>query len=207
MNMDLKRLIPGVLAILTIIIFFTGVYTSASSELLITEDCNKCHQGYVPKAGAKDVHANADMTAEDCTTCHDSAEQAHISEDFVLSDCVHCHESDRGGAMAYSECSDCHVKDPHEDVPSEDCESCHTSCYSCHAVEGISVENGNHAALQCNGCHVYHLYVPDCTNCHGSEIHADRKDAIEYTTQTCIGCHGPVHPSTYSDMKEGLVRT
>ncbi|MCL7411427.1 MAG: hypothetical protein M8350_06420 [Methanosarcinaceae archaeon] len=204
--MDIKRLIPGVLAILTIIVFFTGVYTSASGDMLIKEDCKKCHQGYVPKTGAKDVHANADLTAEDCKVCHESAEQAHLSEDFVLSDCVHCHESDRGGAMAYSECSDCHVKDPHEDVPSEECETCHTSCNSCHAVDGISVEGGNHVTLQCNGCHVYHLYLPDCTNCHGHH-HNERENASEYTTQTCISCHGPVHPTSYSGVKEGVVRT
>lgn len=205
LNMNIKRLIPGTLTILAIIIFFTGVYISASSNMIIPENCNKCHQGYVPKDAAKGIHATADMTADDCKTCHESAEQAHLSEDFVLSDCIHCHEGDRGGAMAYSDCSNCHVRDPHRDVPSEDCAACHTNCNSCHEVAGISVESGYHKTLQCNGCHVYHLYIPDCKNCHGQK-HSERVNASEYTTKTCIECHGPVHPSEYSGIKEGLVR-
>lgn len=205
LNMNVKKLIPGVLAILTTIVFFTGVYLSAAGNILILEDCNKCHQGYVPKEGARDVHANAGMDAKDCKKCHNSAEQAHISENFVLSDCLHCYESDRGGAMAYSDCSSCHSRNPHKDVPSEDCSLCHTNCNTCHDVEGISLEGGNHNTLQCNGCHVYHLYVPDCTNCHRN-VHCDRGNISEYTTKTCIGCHGPVHPLTYSNIKEGLIR-
>lgn len=182
-----------------------GVYTTASSEMLITEDCNKCHQGYIPKNNAKGVHATADMTSENCKVCHESAEQAHTSENYALSDCVHCHESDRGGAMAYSPCSDCHVENPHDDVPSEDCGACHTNCVSCHAVEGMAIEGGNHDTLQCNGCHVYHLYTPDCSNCHRDK-HSERGNSSDYITKTCITCHGSVHPS-YSAIRDGLVRT
>lgn len=169
--MDLKRLIPGLIAIATIIVFFTGVYSAASSDQLNTMDCEKCHQGNEPMHSAEHMHLNAGFSGNDCAVCHTSVEEAHMKDGIVFSDCMSCH-----------------TNEPHESIPA-------SNCVSCHNDGGTTLEVRNHDSLQCTVCHVqYQSYVPDCTNCHGSNVHADKKAVNdEFIIRDCVGCHGPVH--------------
>lgn len=204
--MGLSKLIPGVLAAVTAVLFIGGVYFSAPSATLIKEDCNKCHEGYTPVEGAREIHAGANITTRECKECHESAIAAHADKKLKLSDCAHCHERDRGGAMAYSNCTDCHKTDPHKGVTSKECSVCHTNCNTCHKVEITKIAEGRHTTLQCNGCHIYHTYKPDCTNCHTlSETHINRTGLVS-RTETCAGCHGTAHPESYGEIRKEVWR-
>ena len=204
--MSLKQLVPGILTILTLVFFAIGIFTSSTTTIIIEEDCNTCHQGRALSEEAAAIHVEGGLAKRDCTNCHESIETAHGG--FELEECDHCHTTNRGDAMAYTACSNCHSHDPHEDkISTNECITCHETCSTCHNVEELVVKEGRHAELQCEGCHIYHLYQPECTSCHMDVVglHTNITD-IGYSTETCISCHGPAHDKTYAQINKDVQR-
>lgn len=204
--MSLKKLIPGLLTIMTIAFFLIGLVTSTTTTLIIEEDCNTCHQGRALSEEAANIHVEGGLVNRDCTNCHESIEAAHGG--FELSECEHCHSTNRAEAMAYTKCSNCHTKDPHQEkMTTSECIVCHSTCSTCHHVAETAVMEGRHESLQCEGCHIYHLYKPECTSCHMDVVgmHTNITD-IGYSTETCISCHGPAHDKTYAQIEEKVQR-
>lgn len=205
--MNTKKLIPGVFVITVVILFLVGVGLPDNTQMLIKENCDKCHEGFTPKADAKGIHADANMSAEDCVECHHSAEEAHTDEGLAIGDCVHCHDTSQVGFMAYSACDDCHVSDPHDGVSKKDCSACHTTCDTCHEVNATKVQGGMHEKLQCSGCHVYHTFKPQCYDCHDMTLTHKERLTGGHSTQVCIGCHDTIHPDSYVNIRTDVVRS
>ncbi|MCL7413926.1 MAG: hypothetical protein M8353_09975 [ANME-2 cluster archaeon] len=204
--MSLRKLIPGALTILTLFFFSIGLVTSMTTTLIIEEDCNTCHQGRELSEQAASIHVAGGLINRDCTNCHESIELSHGG--FELDECDHCHTSDRGNAMAYTKCSTCHAKDPHEEkMSTNQCMVCHSTCSTCHNVAQPTLAHGRHQTLQCEGCHIYHLYKPGCISCHMNVVglHENVTD-VSYSTQTCITCHGPAHDHTVAQIQEKVQR-
>ncbi|MDF1557193.1 MAG: cytochrome c3 family protein [ANME-2 cluster archaeon] len=202
--MSLKKLIPGALTILTLIFFAIGLITSVTSTIIIDEDCNECHDREFGQSA--EIHVEGGLMNRDCTNCHESIEISHGG--FELDECDHCHSNDRGIAMAYTKCSNCHKRAPHEDkMSTNECMVCHSKCSTCHHVSQTTVIQGRHENLKCEGCHIYHLYRPQCISCHMNVVglHENITD-VSYSAKTCISCHGPAHNSTYSQINEEVIR-
>lgn len=198
----MRKLIPGALTILTLVFFSIGLITSMTTTLIIEEDCNTCHQGRQLSEHAANIHVEGGLANRDCTNCHESIETAHSG--FELEECDHCHTTDRAEAMAYTKCSTCHTKDPHQEkMSTNECLICHSKCSTCHNIAETAVMLGRHENLQCEGCHIYHLYKPECTSCHMDvvSLHSSFTDT-SYSTKTCVSCHGPAHDKTYAHIRE-----
>jgi len=205
--MRVKKLIPGVLAITVIFLLIAIIGLPNSTQALVKENCDNCHDGFKPQADAKGTHANANMSVEDCVECHQSAEEAHTHKGLTVADCTHCHDTSRAGVMAYSACSNCHESDPHNAVSKKDCNTCHTKCDTCHEINTTKIQGGNHKSLQCSGCHVYHTFKPQCYDCHQSSVTHEERLAGGHSTQVCISCHDTIHPESYVNIRTDVVRT
>lgn len=204
--MSQGKYIPGVLTILTLVFFTIGIFTSVTTTLIIEEDCNACHSGRELSGQAASIHLEGGLINRDCTNCHESIEGAHGG--FELDECDHCHTTDRATAMAYTKCSTCHTEDPHQEkMSTQNCIVCHEKCSTCHNVAETAVMTGRHKDLQCEGCHIYHLYKPQCTSCHMdvAGLHSNVTDVRSSAAQ-CITCHGPAHNKTYAQINEKVQR-
>ena len=205
--MGVKRVIPGLLVIASIIILFTGVYASSADNVLNHVDCEKCHNGDTPLHTAKESHMTADTSGQ-CADCHESSEESHAGITKTLEDCAECHEDiDLGMPMAHVECTVCHESDNPPLQSQSDCYVCHSNCLECHQPENSAVPHtGNE---DCSQCHPNHIevngYNEMCADCHPSTVANFEESAGKHYTKcdfchlqhgevpACVDCHGLHH--------------
>ena len=186
-------------------------------------DCNLCHdQHYHVKSGIKtgdrpciECHtSHSTLTDNGCSLCHpeaynnlktkgdlhseltDSCYTCHTEHKLIPS-CfdVGCHVDMYHGKGILTNCTQCHQ--PHvpkqssfsSEVSQEDCGNCHPQI-----IQHFQATPSNHSELACVECHIEHLSVGSCMDCH-ADVHPGLSGL---DVEQCEACHGDPHfPSKY----------
>jgi len=187
--MGVKRVIPGILVIASIIILVVGVYASAADNVLNHVDCEKCHNGDTPLHTAKEAHMTAG-TSSQCDSCHESSEESHTSLDMTLKDCASCHDNDLGEPMVDTDCTVCHVSANPPSESRSDCDVCHSNWFPDRAPERSVVPHTG--TEDCTQCHPGHIEVGEhndmCVDCHPATVAKFQTSSGKHYTR-CDVCH------------------
>jgi Ni/Fe-hydrogenase subunit HybB-like protein len=166
-------------------------------------DCGACH------IGPHDL--SADLTCADCHPSPDAWATVEVSVHPEFSRgkhadpaCFECHTWPDFQDLRGTTCADCHTSG-HQGTTSSDCAKCHQTGVSWALTSPEAIDHtafwdyhqGQHARVDCRGCHLEGRYLdgldPDCATCHAPDEDTCAQD------QNCTDCH--LSDETWSDVK------
>lgn len=145
------------------------------SEVLTSQDCEKCHQDPIKEIEADGM---AHKTKVTCTDCH----RGHPPENReIIPECSMCHQDEPHFNLPL--CLGCHVN-PHTPLKIKLTKKVTEPCTTCHNEQIIQLRDkpSFHSKLYCTACHNQHGQIPDCSRCH-------RPHSDSMTEDICHLCH------------------
>lgn len=202
LNMNLSRLLPGLVALASLVFPF-----AVAAQADPNEACLMCHADASAKSTAgKSIAVDAKVFGQSvhgqmqfkCTDCHTdvSAEKLPHEPKLAPANCASCHETAvkeyqstahakarAGGNTVAATCSDCHgnhdIQKSTEPASRTHLTKLEATCGSCHGNEAViqkaKLPGGNIVAQ-------YHDSI------HGTKTNGTGPDAAK--APTCTGCHG-----------------
>jgi hypothetical protein len=177
--------LTGVLFLVALFLFNSGVARAQQQVSLTDDDCVKCHA--VPPADLK--AAGGKHKEVGCTGCH-AGHPPTVKK--PIPQCSDCHMGKPHFEL--KGCLNCH-KNPHTPLKISFTPTITDACLTCHAqqIEQLRKYKSKHTALDCSKCHDVHRKIPQCTQCH-------KPHSAAMVAADCKKCHKPHMPAvvTYS---------